>query len=142
VRTDGSALSRSATGSITGPLSVEIDGDPFPEPGWNDFPVVVLGWWLRAVLALKRTGVGTSCTFMDGPFEFELKQLQPRAWELLLLERRVADVQVVRSGRVDPEQVLLSIHAAADSVLQGCRARNWSSPDIDELQSARNALSQ
>lgn len=142
VRTDASALRRPARGSITGPLSLEIGGDAFPEPGWNDFPVVVLGWWIRAVLDLQRTGASCSCMFMDGPFEFELKRAGASVWELRLLERRVAAVHVVRSERVNPAEVLLAVDAAADAVLKVCSERRWSSRDVDELQAARNALCQ
>jgi hypothetical protein len=142
VRTDASALHRSATGSITGPLFLEIGGDAFPEPGWNDFPVVVLGWWIRAVLDLQRTGASCTCMFMDGPFEFELKRASPSAWELRLVERSVAAVQVVRSVRVNPAEILLAVHAAADAVLKFCNERSWSSRDVDELQAARNTLCQ
>lgn len=142
VRTDASALRRSAKGSITGPLSLEIGGDAFPEPAWNDFPVVVLGWWIRALLDLQRTGTGCSCLFMDGPFEFELKRSGPDLWQLRLLERRVAAMHVVRSEHVKPAEVLRAIHAAADAVLEVCRERRWSSKDVDELQAARDALRQ
>lgn len=142
VRADASALRRSATGSITGPLVLEIDGDTFPAPTWNDFPVVVLGWWIRAVLDLQRTGASGSCMFMDGPFEFGLKRAGASFWELRLVERRVAGVQVVRSEQVSPAEVLLAVHSAADAVLKVCKERSWSSRDIDELQAARNALCQ
>jgi hypothetical protein len=142
VRTDASALRRSARGSITGPLFLEVGGYAFPENGWNDFPVVVLGWWIRAVLELQRSSAAISCVFMDGPFEFALKPAGLGVWELRLLERRVAAVQVVRSERVNPAEVLLAVHSAADAVLKACAERRWSSKDLDELRSARDALRQ
>ncbi|MCM2333536.1 MAG: hypothetical protein NDI82_06275 [Anaeromyxobacteraceae bacterium] len=142
VRTDASSLRRSATGSITGHLFLEIGGDTFPAADWSDFPVVVLGWWNRAVLDLQRTGASCSCMFMDGPFEFGLKRIGPNAWELRLIERRAAAVHVVRSERVSPAEVLLAVHSAADAVLKFCKERSWSSTDVDDLRAARNALGQ
>jgi hypothetical protein len=126
---------------ITGPLFLELGGSAFPAPGWNDFPVVILGWWIRAVLELQGTGAACCCRFMDGPFEFEVKRAGP-VWELRLVERRVATVQVLRVERVSPAEVLLAIHAAADALLKVCKERSWSSRDVDELQAARNALCQ
>ena len=66
-----------APARITGTLFVELGGNAFPDAGWSDFPVVVLGWWVRAALALQRTGAPTSFMFMDGPFELELRRAGP-----------------------------------------------------------------
>ncbi len=140
VRTDAATLRRSAKGSITGTLFVEVGGQAFPESGWSDFPVVVLGWWLRAVLALQKTNAPASCMFMDGPFECELMAAGPGSWALRLLESRADAVRVVRDGRVGSETVLVALRVAADAVIRSCKERGWSSADVDELHSARGAL--
>lgn len=59
-------------GRVTCPIWIEVDGNPFPEEGWDDFSVVLLGWWITAA----SSGDVTSCfLFMDGPFRFELSLL-------------------------------------------------------------------
>ena len=139
VRTDSGALRRSAKGSITGALFLEIEGRAFPEPDWNDFPVVVLAWWIRAALVLQRTNAPASCLFMDGPFEWRVSLAGPGAWAVTLLDRHDA-VRVVLSACVDADVILGALAAAADSLLRACNEQSWSSVDIEELRSAREAL--
>ena len=64
------SFDRSGSGSITGAIWLrhgargERRAD-FPEPGWTDFPVVILAWWLDALGALARGETGeASCLFM------------------------------------------------------------------------------
>ena len=43
-------------------------GAEFPRAGWNDFVVVVLGWWSSAILRLLENNSGMERVhFMDGP---------------------------------------------------------------------------
>ncbi len=59
---------RTTSGSVTGIISITANGRTFPEPGWRDFVVNVLVWWIEAARMLAVEG---RCTlnFMDGPYE-------------------------------------------------------------------------
>jgi hypothetical protein len=61
------------SGKIVGEIFVTGEEIHFPERGWNDFPVIVLGWWLTA-LQRPPTGLGVQIfRFMDGPYEFVVR---------------------------------------------------------------------
>lgn len=38
-----------------------------PEKDWNDFPLIILGWWLDEIIKLEFEGAA-KLSFMDGPF--------------------------------------------------------------------------
>lgn len=61
------------SGSIVGHIWVEIGESSFPSRAWDDFPVVIMGWWLENVTSLW-SGTKTHCDFlfMDGPFYFDI----------------------------------------------------------------------
>lgn len=124
------------SGLIVGSVWIRIQGEQdivFPEAGWTDFPVVILGWWLNEIEALVcgRTMEAT-CSFMDGPFEFCLT-----ASGDVQLSRR-GDEGTLNLGRFQrPDSVRglwASLHAAALAVLSECGARGWSGNDIDVLR--------
>jgi hypothetical protein len=140
VRADPGTLHKSTRGSITGVFFIELGGRAFPEPGWSDFPVVVLGWWIRAALALSQTHVPASCRFMDGPFEWRGTSSAPDVWAITLLDRRGVVEQVVDGARIGAAAALGALVAAADSLLRACAEQGWSSADVDELRAAREAL--
>lgn len=73
-------------------------GVSYPEKGWTDFGVTILGWWFFVVNDL-RTGVSRSkFSFMDGPYAIEASynvdtgvvELTPKdidvRWRLLLTD--------------------------------------------------------
>lgn len=64
----------SKTDNVTGVIFLELQQGPFPEAGWSDFPVIILGWWIEAWLQLetspKRSAV--QWRFMDGPYSATL----------------------------------------------------------------------
>ncbi|MCP5348374.1 MAG: hypothetical protein H7A04_16095 [Pseudomonadales bacterium] len=130
---DCSTLERSRTGTITGELAVRVEGEWFPERQWNDFPVVVLEWWLAALLDL-RAADSVDLRFMDGPF---LVRLSPQHQSMFRLEG-VEDGQIRRvnvATEVSIRQVYDSIIRAAQLVDKACTERGWSSDDVRRLQS-------
>jgi len=124
------------SGAIVGSVWIRTQGENhmvFPEAGWTDFPVVILGWWLNEIVALV-SGHATeaTCSFMDGPFEFRLT-----ASGDVQLSRR-PDEGTLNLGRFRrPEsarELWDSLHTAAVAVLTECEARGWSNDDVDVLR--------
>jgi hypothetical protein len=50
------------------------NGTSFPGPGWVDFGVAILGWWLVAAERLLRGSPKERFLFMDGPYELQVRQ--------------------------------------------------------------------
>ncbi len=82
VSVDITTLSRGKSGAITGVIRLALGPLSFPDDSWNDFPVILLTWWLQALHAL-RTGSASQaeCHFMDGPHIFVLKRAT-QGWHL------------------------------------------------------------
>ena len=63
-------------GNVTGVIYVELVSGAFPETGWSDFPVIILGWWAEALLELERPmGRAVLWRFMDGPHSLTLRKV-------------------------------------------------------------------
>jgi len=128
---DVSSLSRSPRGSITGQIFLRGLAGDFPEERWSDFPVVILGWWIegltRVLAGQERSFQGM---FMDGPYAFvvhrESGDSGRMAWG-----RRGEETSI---GIVDFRALLRSAVAAGRLVTEACRARSWSSRDLETLE--------
>lgn len=137
---DATSASTRVGGPATAGIWLEVDGREFPSRGWNDFAVVVLGWWVAAVLRLL-DGESTRETvhFMDGPYAVEVTQpfsSRLRFRGLGGASRR--DEVVVGEGRAAP--FLDSLLSASRTMLDLCRAQGWWSPDAQELKDSSEAL--
>ena len=47
---ENSNLNQGSSGLITGEIYFEENNNYFPEKGWNDFTVIILGWWISSFL--------------------------------------------------------------------------------------------
>lgn len=130
---DCTTLERSRSGAITGKLSVAFGGAWFPERQWYDFPVVVLDWWLAALLRLS-TGEA-QLRFMDGPFLVVLSLQKDGSCKLEGVEDRRAP-RVVIDAEVSFQHLVDSIARAAQLVCETCIEKGWSGDDeVRRLQS-------
>ena len=67
------------SGKITGEIYFEINGQYFPEKGWNDFPAIILSWWIQEFLKFKRyKEKNIEFMFMDGPFSLKGKIVEEK----------------------------------------------------------------
>ena len=138
VVTEIGSLSRSGMGSITGQVFLRGPTGDFPESGWSDFPVVILGWWIEGLSDLlagkERSFQGM---FMDGPFAFVVKRGTGSSGRIEWGRRGVT----VAIGIVDIPAFLRSAVVAGRLVVDCCRARGWDSRDLETLEAtiARSA---
>lgn len=140
VRVEPESLSRSARGSITGKVWCEYREDSFPEIGWYDFPVVILGWWLQALVTLiDRKERRAKMLFMDGPCEIVLSAEHSDVWSAQLI-RRSSGAEVFREMEINPEVLMDSLLHASEQVLAQCAIANWLSPDVTLLKKERERV--
>ena len=131
---DPSSLHRSSFDSITGVLFVAADAQAFPEHGWSDFPVVVLGWWLEALQQLAATGEATF-SFMDGPYEIRIRR-RDESLEAELIESRLPHEHVTHKASSTFGELGASLKSAARETLTACAANGWSNADVLALERA------
>jgi hypothetical protein len=127
-------ITRSGSGVVTGVVFLDLGSKQFPGPGWNDFVVVVLGWWLEATLQVLR-GPSTKATlrFMDGPYRVEIERIGPVECHLRCVDEHGA-------GSTSAEwtgpfgAIADSLYSAAKAVDRACFESGWKSEDIDRLR--------
>ncbi|MFG6490307.1 hypothetical protein ACG04R_26795 [Roseateles sp. BYS78W] len=127
---DTGSFSASKPGAnITGAIHLQCGDDQFPDARWNDFPVIVLAWWLKGLLSLVR-GQASECEafFMDGPYRFTVR----------LIDGQTARITFKRAGGLTEKDVAFSalfasVAVAGAAAVHECRARGWDNSDLDEL---------
>lgn len=140
ITTRGGSLRRSSSGRITGAISASLGARWFPDESWNDFAVVILGWWIDALLTLlDRKSGKVEWLFMDGPYRIDVAMNDADSLSVQLVCTGLRD-SVVASGSTSPETVLTQLEAAGRTVLDGCDARGWVSDDVEDLRSALKRL--
>ncbi|MCC5850537.1 MAG: hypothetical protein JJU29_20820 [Verrucomicrobia bacterium] len=106
-------------GNVTGRIFLELQDGAFPENGWSDFPVIILGWWTDALLQLMMPETReVQWLFMDGPHSVVLT--------------KTADE--ISEAAFELSQVHGSLRDAAQLVVTYCDQRRLFSKDLDILR--------
>ena len=118
------SLTRSRGSQISGVLYIDVDGRPFPEPGWFNSVVAVLHGWVQAVLDLPESqAVHRRLYFMDGPFAIDIDRKRSTYWEVRCL-RTDTDLEL-HQVRIDTHQLIAAMSMATACLLQECGRRGW-----------------
>ena len=123
-------------GNITGTLAVGLNGHWFPDPDWNDFVVVVLGWWCRSLRALL-SEASAELPFMDGSYRVRIERSDTTFARVLLMNN---DGRVLGEGVASLSALIAGVDRAARVVLHECRARGWDTEDVEELSDGHRSL--
>jgi len=57
---DSGAITRSGGGSISSSVYFKMGDRYFPGKGWNDFVVIILGWWIKSIMDISKSSDGTA----------------------------------------------------------------------------------
>lgn len=133
---DPRSIKQSSSGSVTGQLHVEFDGAAFPDESWDDFVVVILGWWCEATKELTSGEANAvQLEFMDGPFHVSMEH-DPRDPDFVLVRSNQDSLE----ARVLMAEVQASLLEAAERALAYCDSETISDPDVDFLTRSRAEL--
>jgi hypothetical protein len=121
-------------GSITGVIYYDFGaGRQFPETDWDDFPVVILNWWIEALEQVGEGSESVKFCFMDGPFWMTAV---PEGEDNLLLscveDRR--DVGIRFEVLVHQGDLRRELMKVARSVSSACASAGIESADLNELR--------
>lgn len=121
-------LERTASGAVTGPIWVRAAGTDFPEAGWTDFPVALIGGWLTELTAPREP---TTLRFLEGPYELRLaRAAAPDRWTLTA--RRTGAPPAVRT-ELALALAIDRLRHAGTAVAAYCRSRGWTDHDLEHL---------
>jgi hypothetical protein len=132
---DASSIQRNRNENVTGGIHLEIDDTQFPSATWHDFPVIVLGWWAQALLALVEGDAEVQdLNFMDGPYVIRITPLESDQVQIECCKRRASDTSVVYSASLSLSAFLQTFLAAATRVERHCVEQGWLDLDVKQLQ--------
>jgi hypothetical protein len=130
---DLSTLDLRRRGPATGNIVLLVDGEKFPAPAWNDFAIVILDAWIRALHQMTtRQSARERVHFMEGPYAVDLLRLQDGRLEVRAIagDRRGACVRVAKRSMAEKAV------ATADSVLLRCQQSSYRPRDVALLEEA------
>ncbi len=129
-------------GPATANIWLDINGCQFPMHRWNDFAVVVMGWWAVALLRLFR-GVSSveRVDFMDGPYTVEVSKTSSGTLHFRALKGSDrTDEVAIAEGPAMP--FVLGLISQSREILDACKRHAWWSKDADVLESSVEVLNQ
>jgi hypothetical protein len=127
-------LLRRTSGSIVGHIWITIGDMAFPSVAWDDFPVVILGWWIESWLSTAAQDHGTvRCNFMDGPYWFEITTSEAERAIVQCFRNSKAGSKLLHKTGCKRSSITGALLAASESILQVCKELKWISRDLDNL---------
>jgi hypothetical protein len=144
------SLTQSANGAITGEVSVSADGVRFPDADWNDFVVVVLGWWAEKCASMLSGSRREELWFMDGPYILDVEAISEDVWSVRYKRwRSSASTSTIESEsvaelpnglEVEASVFARNVKSTAGAVLNECHQRGWTTPDLETLRRRYDTL--
>lgn len=126
--------------NIIGKIYVQANDEVYPDNGWTDFGVTIIGWWMNAITELlDESASKVSCEFMDGPFRFDVEVMKNNDWRVSFVEERAEREEYKWQGILKAHEVTDGIIAAARTLLEMCRSRGLDS-QASYLESRYNKL--
>ena len=127
-------LMRRASGSIIGHIWIILGDWAFPSVAWDDFPVVILGWWIESWLSTSAGDHGTvRCNFMDGPYWYEITTSETEHAIVQCFRHSEARSKLLHKAGCKRSSVTGALLAASETILQVCKELRWTSKDLDNL---------
>lgn len=127
-------LYSSQSGGLTGEVYFDFSGNHFPEEGWIDFPVVIIGWWLEALHSASDT---YEFHFMDGPFFLRFRKKRV----FLLVEgvrRSTRGNKVILLANIDRKRLRKVVEDCAKNAIQKCGEMGINNDDVEHLREMLN----
>jgi hypothetical protein len=121
------------SGTVTGRIYLKCSDDLcFPERDWNDFPVIILTWWLDAMFAfVTALAPAVQLHFMDGPFSVKICKCADR-----LECDLVKDDNVTGQCSAAIDELSRSLVGAAESVGHFCEVSGIDTLEVKHLHAA------
>lgn len=131
---DSTSLHQSKRGAVTGVVHFDFEGDcQFPVAGWNDFVVVVAGWWFAALQEIDAHTGNVALRFMDGSYSITVIPSEGDTVLLRCVEDR-SGAGVIAEYATGRRELAAEIRNLAASVFNACRERGIQSPDLERIR--------
>jgi len=142
--TDTNTIEKTSVGTIIGVIYFMFNGRCFPEKGWFDFPIRLVGWWLNELLNVV-LGAQNNCQFMfmDGPFSIKLELADKELMNAYFVKRGLKDV-ILYDAQINVNSLLRTLVDNGISLIEKIKQMDWQNEDCDylaqEISRAKKAL--
>ncbi|WP_333680490.1 hypothetical protein [Dyella sp.] len=120
-------------GLITGIVFFDFGAFQFPEREWNDAVVVIVDWWLIALINLVEGRTGeVELRFMEGSFWLSVRREVGDECQIQCIEGSRASVQF--QCRTSAVKLLRSTLMIAARLQRICYDKGWRSVDVEALE--------
>lgn len=132
--------------NLVGIIFIKYGDLSFPDEKWSDFVIVLLNWWLQAIMDGMNTNnypTNFQLLFMDGPF-FVIGQLLSSKDVLLSFRRRgYPDEDIIIKEVIGPSEELIdSLFTSANQALRICHEMNYIDSEVNKLSQLLKQFSQ
>lgn len=125
------SFSISKTGAITSKIYIEAGKIVFPEKEWNDFTVIILGWWLEQLQELySGNTIECHCRFMDGPFQFDVVATSKKDWIVSFVRRNYKHNEHLAEILTTSDRLTEAILSTSNSVIKLCSQQGWETEEV------------
>ena len=139
---EAESLETRINGPALGNIRLVINDCEFPTANWNDFVVIVLGWWGASLLSLlNNDSTRETVRFMDGQYAVELQIGGSNMLRCKIVDP-VPQNKEISFGEAPIALFTLGFISQSRDVLDRCKLKHWWSRDADNLTTLIELLEQ
>lgn len=106
-----------SSSALFGDIFFEFKDGFFPGKNWNDFILIILDWWINAVLDLSNKK-NTELDFMDGPYEILIKLDDKGMCQLKFIERMANSNKTIKNISIHLDYLISEIISASELLFE------------------------
>lgn len=138
---ENSNLNQGSSGLITGEIYFEENSNYFPEKGWNDFPVIILGWWISSFLKfVKQISETFEFCFMDGPYKLVGVVIQKEIIEIYSWSQQGDTNEMICLSNTNKKEIQNMLLKACRKLFREIELSGISNTELDGLKKMFNDL--
>lgn len=134
IKIDEASLLRNKRGLVTGRIYIVAGDIVFPHQEWDDFIVVILGWWIEAIQTLHNGETESAyLRFMDGPYHIQITANDKKAINMEFIDTH-DDKGLVGTSPISIEELYGAVQEAASEIAAIAKRNKWEDSDMAQLQ--------
>lgn len=131
------------SGLISGEIFIQQNSSYFPEKGWTDFVVIILGWWVNSFLNYVKDDLKKfEFSFMDGPYKIIGLELHNNKIEMYSWGQHEGEIKEVFLGYTDKWEIQKLLLRTCRKLFRTITMSGISEYNLDVLQKMFNELKQ
>jgi len=123
-----------------GPIWIEVGDEAFPRRDWEDFPIVILEWWISSFLLRTQKKGGFTLEFMETSDYVELVQAEHQELQVFFRRDDLSELAESSKRVVSLKKFQTALLVRSQKALRVCEMLGWLDHDWKNLKSAVEIL--